>query len=76
VACALFGSKRAQTQSHRDVDHPSAQNRTRKPPQPWTDHAVLVEMHDEWQVSDGRYISESSLALLTKTEREWRTPNS
>jgi hypothetical protein len=31
---------------------------------------VLVEAHDEWQVSDRRYLSEGSTALLTATTRE------
>jgi transposase-like protein len=28
--------------------------------------SVLVETHDEWQVSDRRYLSEASMALLNK----------
>ncbi len=32
--------------------------------------SVLVEAHDEWQVADKRYLSESTLALLHPTERD------
>jgi len=30
--------------------------------------AVLTDMHDEWQSSDRRYLSEGSMALLKPTE--------
>jgi putative transposase len=29
---------------------------------------VLIEAHDEWQVSDRRYLSEGSMALLNPPE--------
>ena len=29
---------------------------------------VLIEAHDEWQVSDRRYLSETSMAMLTPSE--------
>jgi len=31
--------------------------------------SVLVEAHDEWQVPDKRYLSETTLALLANTEK-------
>jgi putative transposase len=30
---------------------------------------VLVEAHDEWQVSDRRYFSEGSMALLNQPNK-------
>ena len=34
--------------------------------------SVLVETHDEWQVSDRRYLSENSMALLDQTTEQPR----
>jgi putative transposase len=31
--------------------------------------AVLVKAHDEWQVSDRRYLSEGSMALLVQAPK-------
>ena len=31
--------------------------------------SVLVETHDEWQVADKRYLSETTLALLTTHDK-------
>ncbi len=36
--------------------------------------AVLVEAHDEWQVSDRRYLSEGSMALLQRSPEEVAQP--
>ena len=42
--------------------------------------SVLIETHDEWQVSDRRYLSEASMAQIgandTKTARRWPSPHS
>ena len=32
--------------------------------------SVLVEIHDEWQVGDRRYLSEGSMALLAQASKE------
>jgi hypothetical protein len=34
---------------------------------------VLADAHDEWQVTDRRYLSESSMALLNKTSNNEAT---
>ena len=31
---------------------------------------MLVETHDEWQLSDRRYLSEASMALLNTTTEQ------
>jgi putative transposase len=35
--------------------------------------AVVVETHDEWQVAERRYLSETSMAQLRRTEKAQRT---
>ncbi len=37
------------------------------------DRSVLVEAHDEWQVADKRYLSETSLALLDVSDQSAET---
>ena len=36
--------------------------------------SVLVEAHDEWQVADKRYLSETTLSLLTQSNENPRQP--
>ena len=36
--------------------------------------AVLVETHDEWAVTDRRYLSENSMKTLTVSTKEVATP--
>ena len=36
--------------------------------------AVLVETHDEWQVTDRRYLSENSMKTVTIVTKEVATP--
>ena len=36
---------------------------------------ILIEIHDEWQIAERRYLSESSMALIdNNTEQEVATP--
>jgi putative transposase len=35
---------------------------------------VLIEAHDEWQISDRRYLSEASMALLNPPSPPLRRP--
>lgn len=35
---------------------------------------VLIEVHDEWQVSERRYLSEGSMALIDAAATKDKTP--
>ncbi len=35
--------------------------------------AILVEVHDEWQIADRRYLSEGSMALIDRPDKEVMT---
>ena len=39
---------------------------------------VLIEVHDEWQIAERRYLSEGSMALIDAQQRprRWSHPNS
>lgn len=45
----------------------------RSPPTPVAPGYVLVEAHDEWQVADERYLSETALALLNSSDQPTET---
>ena len=37
--------------------------------------AVLLEQHDDWAVTDRRYLSEESMTLIDQPTKETTTPN-
>jgi putative transposase len=41
---------------------------------PCSDSPALIEVHDEWQVAERRYLSEGSMAKLTQTRDDDRRP--
>jgi putative transposase len=34
---------------------------------------ILIEVHDEWQTTDRRYLSEGSMALIDRPDKEVMT---